>query len=191
MGKEQRHPIISGLLALVGVGLVVGVLIGLVVLGATRMLGLGGGDENDGGKQAASDEASMVVPSPQPTDTPTGPLVTLPPGESKDASGKAETKKQKKQEPKIQLRSGQAKVSPMQRIDLAGTYTQGGGAILQVQRQVGGSWEDFYSVDASVQDNGSFATYIETGRPGVQRFRMKDTSNGKTSNVVQVTVTGG
>ena len=38
----EDHPVAAGLIALVGVGLVVGLIAGLTVLGATRVLGLDG-----------------------------------------------------------------------------------------------------------------------------------------------------
>ncbi len=42
--EEERHPVAAGLIALVGVGLVVGLFAGLAVFAGTRMLGLGGVD---------------------------------------------------------------------------------------------------------------------------------------------------
>jgi hypothetical protein len=82
---------------------------------------------------------------------------------------------------------GQATVGPMENIDLTGTYPGGEGAILQVQRLVDGRWEDFLSVNVAVS-GGTFSTYIQTGRTGVQEFRMVDTDSGLTSNIVKVTV---
>ena len=39
---SEKHPVAAGLLALVGVGLVVGLIAGLAALAGSRMLGLGG-----------------------------------------------------------------------------------------------------------------------------------------------------
>jgi hypothetical protein len=75
----------------------------------------------------------------------------------------------------------------MQQIDLTGVYPGGEGAILQVQRKLDGKWQDFLSVDAAVS-GGQFSTYVQTGQLGVQKFRMRDTTSGKVSNVVSVTV---
>ena len=36
--------------------------------------------------------------------------------------------------------------------------------------------------------NGTFATYIQTGTPGVNRFRMIDSDSQRTSNEVKVTI---
>jgi hypothetical protein len=75
----------------------------------------------------------------------------------------------------------------MGRIDLTGTYPGGEGAVLNVQKFSNGSWQDFYSISASVT-NGQFATYIQTGTPGVNRFRMVDSDSTLTSNEVKVTI---
>ena len=74
----------------------------------------------------------------------------------------------------------------MEQIDLTGVYPGGEGAILQVQRFEGGSWQDF-PVTVSVSD-GTFSTYVQTGQGGVNRFRVVDTDSGKPSNEVKVTI---
>jgi len=75
----------------------------------------------------------------------------------------------------------------MARIDLSGVYPQGEGAVLQVQRMTPDHhWEDF-PVTAAVS-GGTFSTYVQTGRPGAQRFRVRDSDTGRVSNVVKVTV---
>ena len=71
----------------------------------------------------------------------------------------------------------------MEQIDLTGVYPGGEGAILQVQRFEGGKWADF-PVPISVSDE-TFATYVQTSQPGVNRFRVIDTDNGATSNEVR------
>ena len=75
----------------------------------------------------------------------------------------------------------------MGRIDLTGTYPGGEGAVLNVQKFSNGSWQDFYSISASVT-NGTFSTYIQTGTPGPNRFRMIDSDTKLTSNEVKVTI---
>jgi hypothetical protein len=54
-----------------------------------------------------------------------------------------------------------------------------------VQRREGG-WRDF-PTSASVS-GGTFSSYVMTGQSGVNKFRVVDRSNGKTSNVVTVRV---
>lgn len=179
-----------GVAALVGVTLVVGLILGLAALGGSRVLGLDGPTS----ASTAGDEASMFLPRPQKTTADTSPEITLAPGPQNSQSpqqqaGDGESpdkKKQKKKQQQISLSAAQTAVSPMEQIDLTGVYPSGEGAILQVQRFEGGGWEDF-PVTATVS-NQTFATYVQTGRTGVQRFRVVDSSSGKPSNQVRVRV---
>lgn len=181
--ERKQHPVVAGLVALVGVGLAIGLLAGLGTLVATRVLGLGA-------ETAATDSTarqSMYLPKPEkttPTDAPssqptlsaatepTGPVLTTP---SQDTG--------------ITLSAGQTKVGPMGRIDLTGTYPTGEGAVLQVQRATGpgdDSWVDF-PVTVTVS-GGQFSTYVQTGRAGQNRFRVIDTDSETVSNEVTITI---
>jgi len=185
--QDEKHPIVEGVAALVAVTLAVGLVLAAVTLVATRVLGSGGG----GGTSSAAQ--SLYLPTPQPTQTPSGPLVTLAPGASGSAPTEAASTptelRTTSSSPasEITLSAGEASVAPMQKIDLSGTYPGGEGAILQVQRKLGGQWQDFLSVNVAVS-GGKFSTYVQTGQLGVQKFRMRDTSSGTVSNVVSVTV---
>ncbi|MDN4173446.1 hypothetical protein QWY28_10865 [Nocardioides sp. SOB77] len=186
--RDERpdRPVLTGLIALVGVGLVVGLVLGGVALGAVSVLGLGGGDGGSGG---TANQQSFYLPEPEPTDEPSGPLITLAPEPGSDGSGSAEPSESattEAPEEEISLSAGQTSVSPMQQIDLTGVYPGGEGAILQVQRFADGQWVDF-PVTASVS-NETFSTYIQTGQLGENRFRMVDTSTGLESNEVTVTI---
>ena len=181
--ERKQHPVVAGLVALVGVGLSIGLLAGLGTLVATRVLGLG--DEATATDSTA--RQSMYLPKPekttptalassQPTLTaatePTGPVLTTP---SEDTG--------------ITLTAGQTKVGSMGRIDLTGTYPTGEGAVLQVQRATGpgdDSWVDF-PVTVTVS-GGQFSTYVQTGRAGPNRFRVIDTDSDAVSNEVSITV---
>src|SRR3954454_4348692 len=77
LSDDEGHPVISGLAALVGVGVVVGLLVSGGALAASSMLGLGGGDK--GG--TASSHQSMYLPKPSDTALETDPQITLQPGE--------------------------------------------------------------------------------------------------------------
>ena len=183
-----RHPVLVGLLALVGVGLAVGLVLGGAALMASRMLGIA--ETGSGGVETSRAEESLYLPKPEKTKGPSGPLVTLLP----DASQPAATQSRRRGEPKspeptkerISLSAGQTEVSPMGQIDLSGIYPGGEGAILQVQRFTSGHWEDF-PVTASVS-NETFATYVQTGQLGQNRFRVVDTATGVASNEVRVTI---
>lgn len=184
--KQGEHPVAYGLLALVGVGVVVGLVMGLAALAGTRVLGVG----EPATASTGGGEASMYLPKLEKTEEPTGPEITLRPGQeappSAAESDLEESESSAKPAKAISLSAGQTTVSPMEQIDLTGVYPGGEGAILSVQRFENGSWADF-PVTASVS-NQTFATYVQTGQPGVQRFRMIDTGTGEASNEVKVTV---
>ena len=132
----------------------------------------------------------MYLPKPEKTKSPSGPALTLAPGESMPSAPEvepSESETSEKPEKAISLSAGQTSVAPMQQIDLTGIYPGGEGAILQVQRFENGSWQDFPASPVSVSDQ-TFSTYVQTGQPGVQRFRMLDTGSDETSNEVKVTV---
>lgn len=173
MADTEDRPVLSGLLALVAVAVVVGLLAGLAVLFGTKMLGLDG-------DVAASSEASsrntLYLPEPEPTETTSSGSAT----EAQSSPTETEVAKE------IALAATQQSVSPMQQIDLTGTYPQGEGAILQVQRLEDGRWVDF-PVTMSVS-NQTFATYVQTGRTGPNKFRVIDTDSELFSNEVTVTV---
>ncbi|WGL52289.1 hypothetical protein P5P86_00310 [Nocardioides sp. BP30] len=186
--QDEKHPITAGLIALVSVTLAVGLVLGVVTLVGSHVLGIG----SDGNGSSSADQ-TLYLPTPTPTPTPSDPLVTLAPQQSGTAlptdeptpseSPTATTSAAKQ----ITLSAGETSVSPMQQIDLSGVYPGGEGAILQVQRKLDGTWQDFLSVDAAVS-GGQFSTYVQTGQLGVQKFRVRDTTSGLVSNVVSVTV---
>ena len=185
---SEEHPVATGLIALVGVGLAVGLIIGIVALVATRMMGLGG---ENASAQTTSQE-SLYLPKPEKTTGPSGPLITLAPGESESPKEKSSqgqpsrSPKPAKAKKEISLSASQTSVEPMDQIDLTGVYPGGEGAILQVQRFTSGSWQAF-PVTVSVSDE-TFATYVQTSQTGVNRFRVTDTDSGLTSNEVKVTI---
>ena len=188
MDDGDGHPVLTGLLALVGVALVVGLILGLVAVAGSKFFGLDGGQV--GAREA---ERSMYLPSPSRTVSPSGPLITLAPGETEsptesvpESSSSSAPSKKKSPKTKISLSAGETAVAPMQQIDLTGVYPGGEGAILQVQRFTNGTWQDF-PVTVSVS-NQTFSTYVQTSQPGVNRFRVIDTANGATSNDVRVTI---
>ena len=185
---SEEHPVAAGLIALVGVGLAVGLIIGIVALVATRMMGLGG---ENASAQTTSQE-SLYLPKPEKTTGPSGPLITLAPGESESPKEKSSqgqpsrSPKPAKAKKEISLSASQTSVEPMDQIDLTGVYPGGEGAILQVQRFTSGSWQAF-PVTVSVSDE-TFATYVQTSQTGINRFRVTDTDSGLTSNEVKVTI---
>jgi hypothetical protein len=184
---SERHPVAAGLIALVGVGLVVGLIAGLAAIVGTRMVGLGGEDA----AAQSTGQQSLYLPKPERTTGPSGPLITLAPGASESPTAQQpsqgpSTKEPRKQKKEISLSASQTSVAPMEQIDLTGVYPGGEGAILQVQRFTAGSWQSF-PVTVSVSDE-TFATYVQTSQGGVNRFRVVDTDSGLESNEVKVTI---
>ncbi|WP_043644163.1 hypothetical protein [Nocardioides alkalitolerans] len=187
--EAEDRPVLVGVIALVGVGLVVGLIVGLVALGGTRFLGLGEGGGGGGG--GAAEQPTLVLPEVSLTDSPTGPLITLTPegGESTEEPAPeepAETTTTEAAEPSITLQASTATAGPMERIDLSGLYTGGDGAILTVQRLTDGSWND---VGGAANVSGElFSTFVELGRPGDNVLRVVDSENGLESNEVTVVI---
>lgn len=184
--EDADRPVVTGLVALLAVGLVIGLVLGVATLIGTRVLGLGG---DDGGTVTARE--TLFLPTPSPTEPDDGPLITLAPSDEPSSTSTATSEpsptetESEKPERDIALSASQTAVAPMEQIDLTGVYPSGEGAILQVQRFEGG-WEDF-PVTVSVS-GGTFATYVQTGRTGRQRFRVVDTDTGEASNEVRVQV---
>jgi hypothetical protein len=181
----EEHPIAAGLAALVGVTVAVGLILGLLVLGGSRVLGLGGDDDST----ATSAERSMYLPKPEKTPTATNPEFTFDPsdGESPSASsGAGKPTRSESPRQQITLAAAATTAGPMEPFDLTGVYPGGEGAILQVQRFQDGSWQDF-NATTSVSDE-TFQTPIQTSQPGVNRFRVVDTDTQLESNEVRITI---
>ncbi len=184
-GPDEGHPIVTGLVALVAVGVAVGLILGVVVLAGAHVLGVGGGEGGSG----STSERSMYLPLPEKTAAATGPEITLAPGESTPANSgdpSADPSRSEKPRKQITLSAAVTSAGPMEAFDLTGVYPGGEGAILQVQRFTAGSWQDF-PVTASVSDE-TFQTSVATSYPGPNRFRVVDTDSGLESNEVRVTI---
>ena len=187
---DERHPIVAGLLALLAVGLTVGLVLGGAALAATQVLGVG---DDDSASDDSSSDASLYLPRPEKTGRADGPLITLDPGGRAVRGDRAEgepeskpTESETKEESPISLSAAQTEVGPMEPIDLTGVYPGGEGAILQVQQFTDGKWDDF-PVTTPVSDE-TFTTYIQTSQPGLNKFRVSDTKTGETSNEVRVRI---
>lgn len=89
----------------------------------------------------------------------------------------------------INLQSGERNVTIL--LDLSGTYPQGEGAVLQVQRFVKGAWVDFAPPGQTGQfvvGGGLFSGAIAPTGKGAQQFRVRNISNSDVSNSVAVNV---
>lgn len=183
---SEEHPILAGLVALVGVGLVVGLVLGIVVIGGTKMLGIGG----DADDSTANGEASLYLPTPAKTTAANDPQITLAPGETESSSGESSESPGESESPEreITLTASTTEVGPMEQFNLTGVYPEGEGAILVVQRLQDGTWTEFPAT-GSVSGE-SFQIPVQTSKAGVNRFRVVDSDSGLKSGVVRVTVNG-
>lgn len=188
---SERHPVVTGVVALVAVGLVVGLVLGGMAWAGARFAGLDGGQSAVSDTSPAEEEGdSMVLPRPEKTEANQDPLITLAPqpGQASEPAGQRKNRNRNRDqdEPGIELSTGQRAVSVFDQIDLIGQYPGGDGRVLQVERREGGSWEEF-NATVAVTD-GTFTTFVQSGQTGPNRFRMVDSSDGTTSNPVTVRV---
>lgn len=182
---SEGHPVVAGLLALLGVGLAVGLLVSGAALAGTSVLGLG---ETEGTDTASSD-ASVYVPKPSPTEDETGALITLAPKPS-PTSGEPESEEEEfESEDAISLSASVTEVAPSQEIGLSGVYPGHEGAKLVVQRFEDGEWVDFADGDVTTTvSDETFSTYVITARTGLSRWRMRDLKTDDVSNEVRVKI---
>lgn len=162
------------------------VVVGLLVGGVVAVVAL-----------KAADVAGVGQPQAQSTEPPPGLGTSTPPvtqsttdfpGTSAPPTTSATTTTPRPRPQRaIRLLVSPQQAGTYERVDLTGVYRGAAdGTTLQVQRAEGNVWADF-PTSASVSA-GTFATYIETGVNGLNRFRMLDTANGRASNVVRVRI---
>jgi hypothetical protein len=177
MDTEKDRPVLTGLIALVGVAVVIGLLGGLAVIVGVKATGIG---DTSTVTRGTSTPSTFRLPKPSETSS------SIPePEEAAEPSASSESSSEAPAEA-ISLSATQQSVSPMQQIDLTGTYPAGEGAILQVQRLEGSTWSDF-PVTMPVS-GGTFATSVQTSKAGPNQFRVIDTDSQATSNEITVTV---
>lgn len=91
----------------------------------------------------------------------------------------------------LTIEANETEVSADSRVDFTGQLEPPiGGVELQVERSIdGGEWEDF-PVTVTTQDDGSFSTWIASGRVGENEFRLTGQADGSEveSNTVTVMV---
>ena len=197
--KRESNPVTNGLAALAAVAVVVGLLGGIAVITATKMLGLT--DASDAAADSTAEGAgdSLYMPEPVRTSEPSGPLVTLPPTddesevsddeseseEESDEESEKPKKKKKADKGEITLSQGAFEVSSGEQLYLSGIYPGGEGTMLDIEYKTGdGAWEEF-PLDVNVA-NETFSTYVETYRNGEVSWRVVDSGKGVKSNVVKV-----
>jgi hypothetical protein len=181
-GRSWKHTVQVGVTALLASAVMIGLVVGVAVTVVAKVGGLG---ETS---QTGSDPQTLYLPrySHTPTES-TAPdaedsgtpkvsisAVPLDPTDTTTEVGE------------ITLYANPTSAGLNEKITLSGVYLDGEGVELQVQRQDGDAWVNF-PTKAHVA-NGSFSTYVYTGRAGANNFRMFDPTTGRSSNSVTVTV---
>lgn len=87
---------------------------------------------------------------------------------------------------RLTIRADRHHVGRMGRINLSGRYRGHAGTILVVQRMEHGRWERF-PVSVAVR-GGRFRTWVASGRPGPNRFRVRDPRTHRRSAPVTVII---
>ncbi len=176
--SDWRKQLLVGLGVLVIVALLVGGVVGVIAIKAADVAGIGGTPPSDTGGITFPSFTPTKSPETSSSSTPSAPTGSTPPTTSAEPPKKSG----------IKLTASPTEAGTYQRVNLTGTYTGATpGTSLQVQRRQGTTWTSFSSVTASV-NAGQFSTWIETGQPGANRFRMFDAGAAKASNVVTVTI---
>lgn len=147
----------------------------LIMAGILGFLGGAIAGATSGGTDGAAEASPNTQPGETPqdddTDTATG-------GESPEASPGNE-----EGEHSVTLIADPDTVPANERIDLEGNLEPPvEGVTLVVQRRLeGGDWEAFGSepVEAETREDGSFSTWIQTGRDGVNEFRLVGEVDGE------------
>jgi hypothetical protein len=197
---EFRRRAIRAALTVVGIAVALGLVVGGLTAGAVYMSGVI--PQSQPSTPLPEDDGADELPSPSlsPTDSPSPtktPSTTATPSPTPSGSAspqkrttRPEPRPTKSRRPRpdnaIQLRVSASSVSSYQRVTLSGSYPGGNGTTLQVQRREGGSWASFPT--SATVDGGTFSTYVASGQPGPNAFRVVDPSTGTTSNVVVFTV---
>lgn len=87
------------------------------------------------------------------------------------------------------IEASDTKVAPGERFILSGTFpTSSTGEKLQVEvRESGETWDDF-PIQTTTRDGGAFKTELYTTRTGQREFRVTNTTIGKSTPAVKVTI---
>jgi cytoskeletal protein RodZ len=196
---EFRRRAVRAALMVAGIAAAIGLVIGLLTAGVVYLSGAAPDDEPKQAVAAPKADREEEIPSPalSPTASPSqSPSQSPSPSPSATAEKSRESRdkptRSRPRKPKqrtaaeIRLNAGSPSARRYERVALRGRYPRSNGKTLAVQRFEGGAWRAF-PTSATVR-GGRYSTYIASGRPGPNRFRVVDRATGRTSNVVVVRV---
>ena len=192
--EEFRRRAVRAALAVAGIAVVIGLVIGGLTSAGIYFSGVLPEPSSAPTlvNEGPSDSDDLPSPSLAPTREPRSPSETAPTPEatSSPTSPSASPSPTKSRKPKpdqpITLRASTSSAGSFDEVTLSGRYPGGNGTTLQVQRLEGGSWASF-PTSATVR-GGTFSTFVASGTPGPNRFRVVDPGTGQASNVVTFTV---
>ena len=179
--KPWQQTVMVGLGALAAAAVIIGIVVGVVVVVASNVAGVGESTAGPGRPESLYMPPYTRTPQAEETETqgPSArPRVTAIPLDPTDGPTS--------EVGEITLYANPVVAAAGERINLNGVYLDGEGVSLQVQRQDGAAWVDFPTT-ATVR-SGGFDTYIYTGRFGDNVFRVFDPTTGRSSNAVTVTI---
>lgn len=157
-----------------------GIIIGLVIAWASTTVLEAAGLDTD-----ATTRPPAAGATTEPTDTATDPETTE---ESTEPTEPSSSSTPKPQQP--QLTAAPTSVSSMEQIDLDGRFPGlPAGTALQIERKESGTWT-LFPVSLSTGTGGSFSTYVQTGQPGPNQFRVTNPSTGESTPIVTIQVGG-
>lgn len=169
--SDWRKQLVLGIGVLLLVAALVGSIIGVIAIKAADVAGIGA---------TPAPDTSVDFPTFQPT---------TPSNDGSHTTHAEPTRSTPVKTPPakgIRLTASPTQADTYQRVNLTGTYQAPPGTSLQVQRKEGAAWVEFPT--SATVSGGQFSTYIETGRPGKNLFRMLDSGSGKTSNIVTIQI---
>jgi hypothetical protein len=212
---EFRRRAIRAVIMVAGIAAAIGLVIGLLAAGVVYLSGAVPDERSEQTVAVPAADHAEEVPSPvlsptaspsprpaaqpstqpstQPSDAPTASASRSTSSSSASAARQKARAKQtrdgrrraRRSVPSIRLHAGKARVGRYERVALRGRYTGGNRRTLAVQRFEGGTWRRF-PTSATVR-GGTFSTYVASGRPGPNRFRVVDRGR-RASNIVVVRV---
>lgn len=170
---ERQQELATVILKILGVAVTIGLVVGIGAWVVVKGLGLDSSSTTSSSSpgQPVAPLPTTALPVPSDTSSPSGLPTATPTAPPTGA---------------LYLSASPLMVQPMERINLTGQWPGHDNQSLLVQRFEGGSWSNF-GVQVSVKV-GTFETYVMTGRPGDQKFRVFDPTTQTASNEVTITV---
>lgn len=214
-GEHVRERALGALAAVVGLALGVSVLLAAGAYAAARLVGLtdNGGHQAPAQAAAAASHAPSPTahasrkPSPAPSPSATKHQTAAPSQAAHDQQTHHPQREQARADRQqhrrahrhsharrhqhqrargtVTLHTSASRVQPMARVDLNGRCGCGSGTTLVVQRLEHGQWSRFPAT--ATASGGRFHTWVMTGRPGPNQFRVV-APGGHASEPVTITI---